>query len=388
MADSEFRRGWPIVLAAAAGVGLGVAGLLTYTAGIFAKDLGVAIGLSRTALGAAFFLSTVMLAIALPLVGWLVDRFGPRWPAVSGSVALSAGFVLLGSVSSVAGYMAVMAGIGFFAACSTPVAYTRAVNAVFDRSRGLALGFTQLAIGVAAMVVPPILAGVVATQGWRVGYHGLAAIALAGIVPALALPGKPGPARSSDIGAGAQMRSRTFVLLLLSFGMMALAFAGLLPHFVPMLREGGMSPQAAGALAGVIGASVIVSRVVVGWLADRIEAPRIAAACCALCAIGCLALSWQGKSLAWLGAIALGTAMGSEADLIGFLTARYFGMAHYGRLYAVQYASFMLMAGLGPLWVGALADRTGGYHVPLLVTAGGLVVAILLFLRLPKVHAR
>ena len=76
--------------------------------------------------------------------------------------------------------------------------------------------------------------------------------------------------------------------------------------------------------------------------------------------------------------------MGSEADLIGFLTARYFGMANYGRLYAVQYASFMLMAGLSPLWVGALADYTGGYRTPLLVTAVGLVVAIVLFLRLPR----
>jgi MFS family permease len=386
----EFRRGWPIVLAAAAGVGLGIAGLLTYTAGIFAKDLQVAIGLSRTELGGAFFLSTVALALALPLVGWLVDRFGPRWPAVFGAVALSAGFLLLGTaVSSVFGYMAVMAGIGFFAACSTPVAHTRAVNAAFDRSRGLALGFTQLGIGLAAMIVPPVLAGVVATKGWQAGYLVLAALALAGVIPALTLrSGRSLPQPAADTSAGSPMWSRTFILLLLSFGTMALSFAGLLPHFVPMLRESGMDARSAGSLAGLIGASVIVSRVVVGWLADRLEAPRIAAACCALCALGCLALAWQGASLAWLGAIALGTAMGSEADLIGFLTARYFGIERYGRLYAVQYASFMLMAGLGPLWVGALADRTGGYGAPLLVTASGLVVAIVLFLQLPRVHAR
>lgn len=383
---SEFRRGWPTVLAAAAGVGLGIAGLLTYTAGIFAKDLGVAIGLSRTALGAAFFLSTVTLALALPLVGWAVDRFGPRWPAVFGSTSLAVGFFLLGTVvSSVPAYIAIMAGIGFFAACSAPVAHTRAVNAVFDRSRGLALGFTQLGIGIAAMVVPPALAAVVVARGWQAGYLVLGVVALLGIVPALTLPtGRAVAPHGADAAKSTEMRSPTFILLLLSFGMMSLAFAGMLPHFVPMLRDGGMDPRSAGALAGVIGASVIVSRVVVGWLADRIDAPRIAATCCALCAIGCLALAWQGAALAWVGAIALGTAMGSEADLIGFLTARYFGMANYGRLYAVQYASFMLMAGLSPLWVGALADYTGGYRTPLLVTAVGLVVAIVLFLRLPR----
>jgi cyanate permease len=174
---------------------------------------------------------------------------------------------------------------------------------------------------------------------------------------------------------------------LLAFGTMALAFAGLLTHFVPMLREAGLDAPTAGTLAGLIGGSVIVSRLVVGWLADRLEAPRIAAACCALCALGCLALAWQGAAFAWFGAIALGTAMGAEADLIGYLTARYFGMASYGRLYAVQYASFMLMGGISPLWIGALADATDGYATPLVATALGLGLAIVLFLRLPRVHA-
>ncbi|MEH3107842.1 MAG: MFS transporter [Sphingomonas fennica] len=387
---SEFRRGWPTVLAASAGVGLGIAGLLTYTAGIFAKDLEAAIGLSRTALGGAFFLSTIALAFALPLVGWLVDRFGPRVPAAGGAVALAGGFWAMGTiVRDVPGYLAAMAAIGLLAACSAPVAWTRAVNAVFAKERGLALGLTQLGIGIAAMVVPPVLAGIVANQGWQAGYRTLALIALAGVVPALALPrGETHATAVTPAVAGSADDRRTFLLLLAAFGAMALAFAGLLPHFVPMLREAGMPPQTAGAVAGLIGASVIVSRIVVGWLADRIEPPRIAAVCCALCALGCLALAIGGAGLAWVGALALGTAMGAEADLVGYLTARYFGLARYGRLYAIQYASFMLMAGLSPLWVGALADRGGGYVMPLLVTVAGLAAAAALFLRLPKVHAR
>lgn len=385
---SEFRRGWRVVLAAAAGAGLGIAGLLTYTAGIFAKDLEAAIGLSRTGLGAAFFGATVTLALALPLVGWLVDRFGPRWPAVFGAVSLSLGFAALGTlVDDVPAYLAVMAAIGFLAACSSPVAYTRAVNEAFDRSRGLALGFTQVGIGVAAMAIPPILARVVAERGWHTGYLLLALIAAVGVIPALALPGRSGAAPPSRAADRSQLRSPLYIGLLLAFGTMALAFAGLLTHFVPMLREAGLDAPTAGTLAGLIGGSVIVSRLVVGWLADRLEAPRIAAACCALCALGCLALAWQGAAFAWFGAIALGTAMGAEADLIGYLTARYFGMASYGRLYAVQYASFMLMGGISPLWIGALADLTGGYATPLLVTALGLGLAIVLFLRLPRVHA-
>ncbi|MEG3089074.1 MFS transporter [Sphingomonas sp. PB4P5] len=387
---SEFRRGWPVVLVAASGVGLGIAGLLTYTAGIFANDLRGAIGLSRTDLGWAFFLSTVALALALPLTGWLIDRFGARGPAAAGSLALSAGFLALGtSVHSVAGYIVVMAAIGFFAACSAPVAYTRAISGAFDRSRGLALGLTQLGIGVSAMAVPPILAQIVATHGWQSGYLVLSGLALLGIIPALSLPPKSrDPIRPQGADVAGTLRSREFILLLAAFGMMALAFAGLLPHFVPMLRDAGVDAQRAGLIAGVIGASVIVSRVIVGWLADRIEAAWLAAVCCCICALGCLTLASQGATFAWLGAIALGTAMGAEADLIGYMTARRFGVAGYGRLYAVQYASFMLMAGLSPLWVGALADNKGGYATALVVAAIGLVLAAVIFLYLPASKPR
>jgi MFS family permease len=376
------------VLAAAAGSGLGISGLLTYTAGIFGKSLGIAIGLSRTSLGLAFFLATAALALALPVAGWLIDRLGPRLPAAVGAILLSLGFMALGTlVHDVSGFIFAMTVIGLIAACSAPVAYTRAVSMAFVRSRGLALGITQVGIGLSAMLVPPLLGNVIGSGGWQRGYLVLAALAFCGVFPALALPHGKGPERAHSSGAGAAMRSPTFLLLLAAFGLMALSFAGLLTHFVPLLSESGMSLPSAARAAGLIGASVIVSRIIVGWLADRVDATKIAAASCVICASGCLVLAWGGAETAWAGAIALGAAMGAEADLIGFLTARYFRLEEYGRLYAVQYASFMLMAGLSPLWIGLLADRAGGYTPALIVTAFGLSTAALLFLRLPSTRA-
>lgn len=352
---------------------------------MFGRDLASGIGLSRTGLGIGFFLSTVMLALALPLGGALIDRFGPRWPAVMGSIALSAGFVLLGTVvASPAMFILVMAATGFFAATSAPVAYTRAVNLLFSKGRGLALGLTQMGIGVSAMVVPPFLALTIARDGWQAGYLWLACIALAGVIPAVCLPNVANPSRAEGTAGSADFRSPVYRLLIASFGLMALSFAGLLTHFVPMLREAGMTPEAAGGTAGVIGLSVVVSRLIVGWLVDRVDAARVAILCCLLCAAGCVALAIGGTGAALIGAIALGTAMGAEADLIGYLTARYFGIGAYGRLYAVQYASFMLMAGLSPLWMGVIADRQGAYTIPLVMAAIGLAAASILFARLPR----
>ncbi|HYD04736.1 MAG TPA: MFS transporter, partial [Reyranella sp.] len=131
-------------------MGLGVSGLLTYNSGLFVSGLARDVGLSRTAYGAAFFASTLAIAIAMPWVGRAVDRHGPRTVAAVGALALSAGFATLSQVRSVWAYILAMALIGLLAAPSSPVPFMRAVTDAFRRSRGLALGITQAGIGIAA----------------------------------------------------------------------------------------------------------------------------------------------------------------------------------------------------------------------------------------------
>src|SRR5260370_37860686 len=95
----EFGRSWRIVTAAAIGTGLGISGLLTYNSGLFVKDLEAAIGLSRTQFGFAFFLATLALACAMPVVGHVIDEKGVRLPTIAGSIALAVGFVALGTLT-------------------------------------------------------------------------------------------------------------------------------------------------------------------------------------------------------------------------------------------------------------------------------------------------
>lgn len=385
---SEFVAGWPTVVAAAAGMGLGVSGLLTYNSGLFLESLNRDISLSKTTFGAAFLVCTLMLAAALPIVGKMVDRYGSRAPAAIGAVALSLGFLGLATLTtSVATYFVIMMAIGFFAAASSPTAYTRSVSGAFSRARGLALGLAQVGIGISAALVPPLVTWLIANQGWKSGYLALAGLAALGLLPAL-LGLKGRNSVSDQAGVSSQFasvwRSRTFLVQLAAFSMMAFAFAGMLAHFVPMLREMGLTLQRAGLLAGLIGISVILSRILVGWLADHTEGSWVAAGACLLCAGGSCALAIGGPALAPLGAVALGCAMGAEGDLVGFLTARYYGLAVYGRAYALQYSGFMISAGISPLWVGMVADATGSYRPALLICAGLLITTSILFLMLPR----
>lgn len=391
MLSAEFRTGWRVVAAAAAGAGLGVSGLLTYNAGLFQPALAQQIGLGAGQFGAGVFASTLATAAAVPLVGRAVDRVGARPVAAAGAALLAVGFVALAfATRSPAGFVLVMGLTGLLGSGCTPVPFTRAVSARFDRSRGIALGLTQVGIGLSAALVPPLVGRIIADHGWRSGYLVLAGLAFAGVLPALlALPGRDGDDRTRRRPPIAtEHRSALFLTQLAAFVTMAFAFAGMLSHFVPMLSKAGVPIARASALAGTIGLSVIVSRVVIGWLADRIDPAWLGAASCAICAGGCLLLGIGGAAAAVPGAVALGTAMGAEADLIAILTARHFPIRLYGRLYARQYAAFMVAAGLGPMWIGWAAGRYGGYQVPLAACAGLLMIPALLFCLLPGVRRR
>jgi MFS family permease len=386
---SEFRKGWRILAAATLGVAIGISGLLTYNSGLFQAGLSAEIGLSRTGYGVGVFASTLAMAAAVPFVGRMVDRHGPRAVAAVGAAFLSLGFLALARVAhSPALYIAIMMLTGLLGSGSAPVPFTRAVSATFARSRGLALGITQVGIGVSAATTPPLIAILIARHGWRAGFLALAALAAFGMVPALI--GLPGRAAAMAMPTKADLaeirRSRLYLTQISAFATMAFAFAGMLSHFVPMLRDAGMPIGRAGALAGMIGLSVIVSRLLIGWLADRIEPALLGCASCVLCALGCVLLAIGGARAALPGAIALGSAMGAEADLLAILTARHFALAFYSRIYASQYAAFMLAAGASPLWIGYLADQTGSYEIALLTCAGLLLAPAMLFARLARLR--
>ena len=420
------NSGWGRVLAGAViGSASGISALLLYTNGLFVAGLSQEFGLSRTQFGFGVLLVTLALAAANPLVGWAVDRFGAKGPAVVGLALLSLGFASLGAfVSSVNSYLLLQAMMAFVGAASGPVAYTKIIGATFDKNRGVALGVTMTGIGCSAAAIPPLLAWVIAGHGWRAGFFALSVIPIVGalatalliprrsgnVVPsvdqqraaktsfagraesaasvvstAAAVPAPSAVAASSAVtAAGEWVRSRIFWVMAAAFAMMSLSFAGLLPHFVPMLMDGGLTPIAAGRIAGEIGLAVIASRLVVGLLLDRMFAPRIAIAISVIAAVGCLLFAANGISAASLTAIALGFAMGAELDLMGFLVARYFGLAEFGRIYGWLYGAFIFASGLGPLWVGALRDATGNYTLSLCLSATGLVMACAVFLMLPR----
>ena len=325
----ELRGGGRTLAGAVCGIGTGVSALLLYTNGLFVAGLAHDFGLTRTIFGLGVLIVTIALAVANPVIGWAIDRFGSRPLAAGGLVALALGFAALATLTrSVASYLLIQALLALFAASSGPIAYTKLVSGWFHRSRGVALGITLTGIGLAAALVPPVVARVIAADGWRAGYWTLAGIALLGLVPVWLLLRDPPIAEHQQVvldrDRSSPFRSRAFWMMLAAFSLMALAFGGFLPHFVPLLTDAGVTQVQAGSLAALIGIAVIGSRIMIGLLVDRFFAPFVAIGLCLTAAAGCAVLLLVGVSGAFVAALAFGCAMGGEVDLISFLVSRYF----------------------------------------------------------------
>ena len=390
---SEFSRHWLLVLVCAVGIGVGVSSLPFYTQGLFIEAWIADFGWTRAQASLGILGSTLALAAVLPFIGSIVDRYGLVTPVMISLLGLSLAYVLLGMfVQSIATFVILAMLQAILGSASSPLAYTRAINAVFNKQRGLALGVALSGAGVAATFGPTLISNAIDAFGWRGAYYAMALFTLVvGAVIVLVLSRLNGAKTEASIDMEAANRdflvakaSRTYWSIMAAIFCLSLGLGGLMIHFVPILLDVGFTTNAAVKIAGVIGIAVVLGRLLVGFAVDRIFAPRVAIAILLACISGVLALALLGSVVAVPAAFVIGFSVGAEVDLIGYLVARYFGMHAYGQIYGRQYSTFLIATGLSPVILGAVRDATGTYTASLFTAAAFMIISAALFAKLPK----
>ena len=392
---NEFERGWTVLFAAFVGIGVNLASMVYYSSGIWVRPWQDEFGWTRAEIGAQQSISVVVMMLLATFAGRLIDRYGLK--RVTTISLLGYGVLLLGFTQMTGDLWmlyTLSAAYAVFGVASTALAFTRAVNAFFVKHRGLALGISLTSTGVMAYLMPRFMTPFVAENGWRAGYFVMFLIVMASL-PVVYLLIKDTPeddgsddaaVAQSQIGLtlGAAVRTIVFWKIASIFFLISLAVLGLIPAFIPLLQDAGMSAAEAGGLAALMGLSVMVGRLLIGFLIDRIFAPYLTAFVFALVGLGCMSLALGGLEFALVAAIALGFAVGAEVDLIGYYTARYFGLAHYGAIYGLQYSVFIFGAGVSPILIGHIWDVTGNYDLGLMFAAVLMLPVIVISLSLPK----
>lgn len=397
-AGGEFSRGWTVLLASFLGMGVCISSLVFYSAGIWVRPWQEEFGWSRAEIGLGATFCTFALVLAAPFAGAVIDRLGLRGVVLGSLLLLALGMF---GISRMNGSLAVFYGLSLFCGlvgvASSPLAFTRAINAWFDRNRGFALGLSLTSTGVAGIILPQLLAPYVATHGWRAGYFTLVVAIFVATPIIFMLLGRRHAAEAAGAAELEQervamrgtplrgaARTREFWTIAAIFLLAAIGVGGLIPAFVPLLQDAGLGPEQAGRYGAIIGGAVIAGRLLTGFLIDRLFAGYVTAAAFLLVAAGLFTLAHGGLAYAAIGAAALGFAIGCEVDLIGYFCARYFGLTHYGVIYGVLYGLFQFGCGISPILVGHIWDITGSYDWALQGSAALLLVTSGLAATLPR----
>src|SRR5262249_11259098 len=163
--------GWWVALTAALGLFLGSAPIFVFSFSVFLKVFIQEFHVTRAAVSLAFTLHNLVSALAAPLAGRLIDRFGARRTILLTTAIL--GFIMLvtlfftRSLWQIYLFYIVTALFGWG---SGPIAYGSTIVRWFDKRRGLALAIMMLGIGIGATVMPPLVQRLILNVGWRVAF--------------------------------------------------------------------------------------------------------------------------------------------------------------------------------------------------------------------------
>ncbi len=395
---SEFTLGWRVLVAAMVGVACGASPIPYNTIGFILGPIHDEFGWSFRDVSLGLTICGIAGSLLAPVYGSLSDRLGVRPVALFSLVAFGISFASLALVpGSLVGYWLMWLLVGIVGFGSTPVTWTRGVNLWFFRQRGLALGITLVGTSLTAILVPPLAAFSVQNFGWRLVFPILALLPLLVALPVgLLLFREPRveqrpPELTVDGGLpgltlGEAVRGYRFWLIWVSVLCVAFAYGGVFVHLAQMLVGHGFSLTAAAGIVSTQGLAILVGRVGTGFLLDRFWAPLVTLPLLSAPAIACWLLAGDGLTagLAVVSVIILGLATGAETDLIAFLAGRYFGMAHYGRIYGMLYVPFGLASSVSPAVYGWVRDTTGSYDAMLHVAMGLFIGGAVLLLGLGR----
>jgi MFS family permease len=367
---------------------------LTYnTYSLFLRDWSAQLHAPISQLQLPIAAMSLVAALLAPLAGVFADRYQARRLFAIGLVGMAI-FYFAMSTATAAWHVFALYALLVPAALvlSTAVTANALISRWFVRRLGLALGLSAFGIGLAGVLLPPLIAAILPTAGWRAIWRGGAVLIIAFVVPLvlLVVRNRPGESEGSYYLSGESGRIRVhgpgtgplgwrevvarknfWLLIAIYLPMMALS-GGVGQNLAPFAASRGLSQQSGGALISVLGCSHIVATLVLGMLSDRFgnRLPFIGLAL--VMVAGAMILAF-GQGLPMLvGGCALVGFGGGLFTLLAAAIAVEFGAEGVGRAFGMCML-FIPLTALAPFAIARTQENTGSY-VPALVFLAVLVL--------------
>jgi MFS family permease len=411
----RFFYGWYIV---AVGILVNVAGTFAFssTLSIFLKPITEELGVTRGAFSLIRTFEIGVAALIVPMLGSWIDRHGGRGVLVLGVLMEGAGLLLSSLVQSFWQFVLVR--------CSLVIAGEALLGSLvinvtiaqwFVRKRGRAMGIANLGTGVAKLSIPIAAASLFVLVGWRYTWAIFGIIApLLVVAPALIFvrrqpedlglrpdgdpplatiaepretrtdDGRKQPAQNSDdtVWTRAQaIRSPTFWVLVITFGIASVGIAGLNLHIFSYVTDIGHSPLVAASFMSTIAITQLGSTLVWGMLADKFDIRKVSCVQFLIQGIGLvIAITSRRIEMTYIGFFLYGTGLAGSFVLREVIWANFFGRNSLGTVRGLSMLFSHLFAASGAPFFGFLHDRTGSYNLSFTIFSCALFTSAFLVL--------
>ena len=370
-----------------------------FASGIFFRGFGVLVIPIRDQLGISQFQTNLVFSIARaegglegPAAGWLIDKFGNRAVLVPSLILTVVGYLVMAFwLPNFWAFAFVYLGL---VSLGNSMAFQHAcfagLNQWFHRRRSMAISILAAVASLGGLALITTMNLLIERSGLRWGlitsgaFYAVILLPLCywfrnrpedmGLLPdgATRQPATRGSAAAArretrDYTVKEALRTQAYWLLLLGAGLRQMATLGILISLFPILVDDkGMSTQMAANLVGAMSAINFVSRLIMGYLGDRISKRAIMFLSLTVEGMGYLFLwlgDWQtavGITLV-LGFILCEGMMDGAGVIVWAALGEYFGRTRFATLRGYITFAYAWALVASPAYAGWVGDYFGKY---------------------------
>jgi MFS family permease len=391
--------GWIIVIIGA--VTQFFQGITSQGFSTYLGPLGTDFGWSKAALAGPRSVTQIEGAITGPIEGFLVDKFGPRRVVTVGVFIMGLGFLLFGITNSYWMFLLSSIIIALGTGLQGLLVMSVTVNNWFRRKRTISQSVMSLGYSMAGVVGVPALVFIQNQMGWRESAYITALIVWTigfpcalllrtvpesiGSVPDGEIPDNTVIEKNYikdeyDFTLREAIRTRSFWLLAFGWAIGNLGLLGVQVHLFLHLEIVGLSRATVSLVWMVASLSNIPSRLIGGFLGDRLQKNVMHTVSMVFMAVAIYILAIADSPLvAFSYAVLFGIGWGMRTPIINAIQGEYFGRKSQGIIRGWLQTISLPIIIAAPVVAGHMADIQGTYKptfivIALIILAGAFLV--------------
>jgi MFS family permease len=353
-----------------------ISGIGLWSAVVVLPAIEAEFGIGRGGASLPYTATMVGFAFGGIVMGRLADRFGIMIPLIIGAVVLGFGFIASAFVTGYWQFVFAQAVlIGMFGSSVTFGPLVADVSLWFARRRGIAIAIAASGNYLAGAVWPPILQHAIEWVGWRQTYFGIGIVCVVTMLPLALLLRERAPAvqaatsnNATSAYHGASSAPPYLQGLLLLAGL-ACCVAMSMPqvHIVAYCGDLGYGPARGAEMLSLMLALGVVSRLVSGFIADRIGGVGTLILGSTLQCIALLFyLPFDGLMSLYIVSALFGLSQGGIVPSYALIVRDYYPAREAGTRISLVFTATVIGMALGGWMSGAIYDYTGSYQAAFL----------------------